>query len=411
MEATTLDGPTLERHQAPQAVRPPAGNPRFPLLDSIRALAALAVLLNHVSGISGLDDKAGGEFTTRLNAGVTLFFVLSGFLIYRPFVTARLDGRPLPRAATYLRRRALRIIPAYWLALTILTIWPGLPGDVFGHPLRYYLFLQWLNPTTFFGGITPAWSLCVEVSFYLTLPLYAFAVGRCLRGRDRDRQVRIELVALTALALASIVLRWRIFVTHPFSTYENTLPVFLYWFALGMGLAVVSVWLQPRGAERQPSLVRLIARRPWLPWLLAAFTYWAVATRFGVPSRPGQTYDSEAVLAEHVLYGLTAFLIVLPAVFGDRAGGWPRRLLANRQLAWIGLISYGIFLWNLPVATQLTAWGLVSHVSFATIPLAIATLAVTAAIAAASYYFVERPLLRFKDPRPRDHGSRASHST
>lgn len=404
----------LEQEQrAPDAVRPPPGNPRFPLLDSVRAIAAVAVLVSHVAAITGFNFHAGGEYAVRLTGGVALFFVLSGFLIYRPFVAARLDGRARPRIPTYARRRALRIIPAYWLALTILTIWPGLPGDVFGHPLRYYLLLQWTSLATVFGGITPAWSLAVEVSFYLVLPIYALAATPLLRRLDRDRQVRIEIAILVAIAIGSVVARWQIFASDPLSRYELTLPAFLYWFALGMGLAVVSAWLAPRDPGRQPALVSLIARQPWLPWLLAAVAFWAVSTQFGIPVHTGQSYTTTALLAEHLLFGLIAFLIVLPAVFGDRAGGWPRRLLANRWLAWLGLVSYGIFLWNLPVATELAHLGFVRHVPLATLPMIVVTLIFTALIAAASYYLVERPALRFKDRRPARtaQGSRANQST
>ena len=393
---------------APDAVRPPPGNPRFPLLDSVRAIAAVAVLVSHVAGVTGFNFHTGGAYAVRLTGGVALFFVLSGFLIYRPFVAARLDGRARPRVPAYARRRALRIIPAYWLALTILTIWPGVPGNVFGHPLRYYLFLQWTSLSTVFGGITPAWSLAVEVSFYLALPIYALAAGVWLRRLDRDRQVQIEIAILVALAIGSVVVRWQIFVGDPLSRYELTLPTFLYWFALGMGLAVVSAWLAPRAQERQPAFVALIARRPWLPWLLAAISFWAVSTQFGIPVHTGQYYSATALLAEHLLFGLIAFLIVLPAVLGDWAGGWPRRLLANRWLAWLGLVSYGIFLWNLPVATELAHLGFVRHVPLATLPMIVVTLIITAAIAAASYYLVERPLLRFKEPRRQ--GSRVSQS-
>jgi peptidoglycan/LPS O-acetylase OafA/YrhL len=396
MASTVAEQQPSGAQQAPDALRPPPGNPRFPLLDSVRGVAALAVLITHVGGISGFNYKTGGEFTTRLTSGVTLFFVLSGFLIYRPFVAARLDARAAPRPTTYLRRRALRIIPAYWLALTILTVWPGLGGHVFHHPFRYYLFLQTLVPGTVFGGMTQVWSLCVEVAFYIALPVYAFAAGRWLRGRDRSLQVRVELIVLALLAVGSVVLRWRVHVHNPSSTTELMLPAFLYWFGLGMGLAVISAALAHRDPGDQPRFVGLIARRPWLPWIVAAISFWAVSTRFGVPYRRGQNYDETALFAEHVLYGLTAFMFVLPAVFADRAGGWPRRLLANRVLAWLGLISYGIFLWNLAVGTEIWHHTFIGHMANATIPLFIATLAVTIAIASASYYFVERPLLRFK---------------
>ncbi len=402
--ATTIaegDAAIPDDRPAPQAVRPPPGNPRFPLLDSVRAVAALAIVVTHVALLTGWSFKATGAFPARLNSGVTLFFVLSGFLLYRPFVAARLDERAPPRIGPYARRRALRIIPAYWLALTLLTIWPGLPGDVFGEPWRYYLFLQWLNPYSLVSGITPAWSLCVEVMFYITLPFYALGAGRLLRGRDRDRQVHVELVILALLAAASVTARQIVHADAPRSVFQSTFPAFLYWFALGMGLAVCSAWLAPRTADRQPRPVRIVTRRPWIAWALAALSFWVVATRLGLPRGFEHGYTQSQWLGEHVLYGLTAFLFVLPAVFGDHAGGWPRSLLANRLLAWLGLVSYGIFLWHRAVLDLLLRPSVLGGAPFETVVVLAATIVVTTVIAAASYYLLERPLLRFKDGWPR----------
>jgi peptidoglycan/LPS O-acetylase OafA/YrhL len=78
-------------------------------------------------------------------------------------------------------------------------------------------------------------------------------------------------------------------------------------------------------------------------------------------------------------------------VFGDGAGGWPRRVLANRWLAALGLISYGVFLWHLTIAIKLSGEGLDGFV-----PLTIATAAAAIPIAALSYVLLERPLLRLK---------------
>src|SRR3954468_20104855 len=112
---------------APDALRPPPGNPRFPLVDGLRAFAAIAVVITHTGFLSTFNAHGlAGEVTARLDVGVTLFFIISGFLLYRPFVAARLEHRPAPRIPVYARRRVLRIVPAYWLALTVLAIWPGL---------------------------------------------------------------------------------------------------------------------------------------------------------------------------------------------------------------------------------------------------------------------------------------------
>src|SRR5712691_2846946 len=162
---------------APPVVAPPPGNPRFGLLDGLRAIAALSVVALHVGVYTDYFPGWQGAYVRQLASGVTVFFLLSGFLLYRPFVAARFSGRNHVRVRDYARRRLLRILPAYWLALTFLALWPGLPG----HPLgtgwwRYYGFLQDFRGDTLFNGLGTAWSLGTEVSFYLILPLYAFAL-------------------------------------------------------------------------------------------------------------------------------------------------------------------------------------------------------------------------------------------
>jgi peptidoglycan/LPS O-acetylase OafA/YrhL len=105
-----------------------------------------------------------------------------------------------------------------------------------------------------------------------------------------------------------------------------------------------------------------------------------------------------------------AALLLAPAVFGDSGGGLPRRFLANPVMAWIGLISYGIFLWHYVVTLELVRSG--AGGSF--VLLLAGTLAISIPIAAASYYLVERPLLRLKYRRLRDvvgggHVERTAH--
>ena len=114
-------------------------------------------------------------------------------------------------------------------------------------------------------------------------------------------------------------------------------------------------------------------------------------------SAPQHIHFSDAQSSSsNILRGVIALFLILPAVFGDTAGGWPRRVLSLRWLGWLGLVSYGIYLWHLEVVIVLS--GRVDNAGW---PLLVSAIAVSTACAAASYYVVERPILRFKDLRPR----------
>lgn len=378
---------------APAAVAPPPGHPRFPLMDALRAIAALLVLLSHAIRITETPDSSdrwASAFTTGVQ-GVTIFFVISGFLLYRPFVNAQMNGAPKTPWTDYLRRRLLRIVPAYWLALTLLAIYPGLAGVFSDDWWRYYLLLSGYAYDTLIQGLLVSWSLGVELTFYLALPLYAALAGRLAHGRDIRSRVRLELALLAAIALASIALRAVDYASGPDALVQDSLPAFLFWFALGMGMAVVSSAQQ---AGVGFGAVRRAGAHPGLVWAgaLAAYALLAVITN------PDGTYsDLQWTLGYYVLGGLMSALLVAPSVFGGPDRGWPGRVLGWAPLAWLGLVSYGIYLWHVPVLTWLFDRGLGSFPA-----LVLAGALVTVLFAAASYYLVERPILRFKYRRPRE---------
>jgi peptidoglycan/LPS O-acetylase OafA/YrhL len=382
----------------PDALRPPPGNPRFPLVDGLRALAALAVVVTHTAFVSGFNGAGlAGQITARLDVGVTLFFVISGFLLYRPFVAARMEGRPLPGVLRYGRRRALRIAPAYWLALTVLALWPGLPAVHTDRWWVYYGFLQDFRVEWIGGGLAAAWSLCVEVQFYLLLPLYAIVIARWLRGRAPAVQARAELGALAFLAGLSLLARTLSFHDPTPDTVSSTIAGTFTWFALGMAIAVTSARWHGERADRRPALLRLVARRPLVPWIAAVGTM-LVTTQIGMPTMSITGYDASDWLFGHLLYAAIAVCVALPAMLGEPArGGLPARVLSWRPIAWLGLISYGIFLWHMPFTEKFAKtqdW--TSHGSFLVYTLVVTATAI--ACATASYYLVERPLLRLKDP-------------
>lgn len=387
----------------------------FACFDGLRAIAAISVLLLHTAWVSGFTERSSwGIYTARLEIGVAVFFLISGFLLYRPFALSHLSERNPPNIKHFWQRRFLRIVPAYWLALTVLTyifgivtLGPGWQGFV-----MHYLFLQIYFPTGPFFGITQAWSLCTEVSFYLFLPLYAALIY--WRRRSPGRQLVWELGGLVLLTAISYL--FRVWYLHlPIVTVRNGkfvaicapncsthvtwpalmtswLPSYFDLFALGMFLAVVSVWFAERNWEPGWLSHRFM---PWISWASAGVCFWAVS----------HVVDNKNILpfllpgtaiARQTLYGLFAFFLLLPAVFGPQDRSLVRRLLRSWPMASLGVISYGIYLWHLDLIDLFLRWTgwLPDHEPWWILALVVFGLSV--AFASASYFGLERPLLRLK---------------
>jgi peptidoglycan/LPS O-acetylase OafA/YrhL len=377
---------------------------RFPLFDGLRALAALSVLAFHAAYYAGAGgtDSVVTPYAGRLEIGVSVFFVISGFLLYRPFVKARLRDEPQPKTGAYAWRRFLRIGPGYWVALTVVAVWLDLP-DVFtgsGIP-TFYGFFQSYSSDTLLGGIGQAWSLCVEVVFYASLPLWAWVMrGLGARG-DRQRMVKQELAGLVLLLLISVAYKMWALHQEPASSlrsapYLLSFPAYLDQFSIGMLLALASVAYE--GRRELPGPIRLIRRLPSLPWLCAAVAFWAVSTQIGLTGRLLQHLNSRTVFERHALYSVIALGLVLPAVFVTPARGLPGRVLGNRVVGYVGLVSYGVYLYHDAVIRKLAkAVDPSVHALGSRLALNLALGVIgSVAIASVSYYVVERPALRLK---------------
>jgi len=377
---------------------PPGGDARerrFPMLDSLRGVAVLAVLLLHTGWASGANVSAAyGKVTSHLRVGVTLFFLLSGFLLYRPHALALARLASPPDLRVYAVRRFLRIVPAYWVALTLLAVWPGLLGVFTRDAWVFYGLAQsYRSDWVLTGGIPPAWSLSVEVTFYALLPLLAALLHGAGSGLEARGRVVLQLSAFALLGLASFVLRI-ISYTH-YIDLQTTIFTHFLWFAIGMGLAVESVRLEQSG---QPTRVsRWVERHPGACWLLAAVIYAVPCTVPGFPRSWQPGYTRLSFSAEHVIFACVAFLLMLPAVFGERVGGLPHRVLASRVLRWVGLISYSLFLWHGTLLKEFAKRGadrLVPGWPF--LSLALVAFPPILAVSWLSFALIERPILSRK---------------
>lgn len=374
-----------------------AGRPRhFPCFDGLRAVAAISVVGIHTAFVSGFTTRSGmGIYTARLEIGVAVFFLISGFLLYRPFAAAHLAGLPSPVLGRFWVRRLLRIVPAYWLALTVTTyiLDVNQTRSGWGSVAILYGFGQIYFPDEVFKGISQAWSLCTEMSFYLFLPLLAAAV--VARRRSLRNQLARELVMLAALVGISFGFRdWALHQHgHLAGVMPNWLPANLDLFAFGMFLAVISSWLAETG--RRPAVL-WHPLLPWASWALAGFFFWWVS-HLHIPLDPLYRIGPGTNLVRQTLYEAFAFFLLLPAVFGPQDRGVIRALLRNRLVAAAGIVSYGIYLWHQAWIAMFLRW---SGDKLFTIPyweLFVTALALAVASATGSYLLFEKPILRLKN--------------
>lgn len=370
----------------------PPGATRFACFDGLRALAALMVVGVHTAFVSGFTvHDSLGRYTARLDAGVEVFFVISGFLLYRRFALAHLGGRPSPGLVEFWKRRLARIIPAYWAAFIVISYL--MRADNVRHswdaPLVYLGFAQIYFPHYILTGITQAWSLCTEMSFYLFLPLYAAALGR--RARPARQQLRVEITGIAALVTVCVAYRIVVSTIHSplAATMPNWLPGYLGQFALGMALAIASAWLEV-SATRPAWLWH--STMPWAAWGLAAACYVAVGN-LGLPVSPLGTGDLPASLAKEALYGAFGFFMVVPAVFGPPHAGPIRALLTTRALVAVGVVSYGLYLWHQTWVSMVMSWSGASLFSFSWPLLFVSASALGLACAAISYIALEKPVI------------------
>lgn len=378
---------------------------RFPALDAIRGLAALAVVGFHAyKDIVKLGPGANGPLTTlalSMDWGVPVFFVLSGFLIYTPFAVAIAEGRERPDTLRFLFRRALRILPAYWLALIVYgTI--AKPGDLWGGdgPLRYGLLLQIYDGQTVYHVLATAWTLALEATFYLALPLLAMLVARfVVTGAQAPRSPGVglarHLAALGAIVIASYGLTWLGLAPLYRTVGEQpgmaafTLPGSFDLFAAGMVVAIVRAHrsalraVRLRVGTRRWALVRHDAT-----WIGAAALAYLGALVF--EARHITPWGST------ILPTAAAAALLVPAVFRPAGSVLARTLGRSTLLVGLGTLSYGLYLWHWPIQELAMANGWsVPHTWAGWFVATTVVTAVALVPAWLSYRLLERPLLRW----------------
>lgn len=349
-------------------------NTYLPQLDSVRAIAIGLVILYHwFPETHPINTLPNGPL------GVTLFFVLSGYLITQILLFNKTQieqsGNIWSAYKTFMIRRALRIFPIYYLTLLVVLLLPKLRGfpavstDLYEHPVYYFTYLYnfLLQRTHHWADLlSPYWSLAVEEQFYVFYPLALFFTPR--------RYLRLLLLAMVFVGVASRGLRF-------FEPGEEGILTITCLDTFGLG-----AWW----ALHQQESVAVRRRLMWLG-LLGGLMFGLMV--FVAP-------PNSLVYALFFRFSMAAFslLLVVPASVG--IGGWFGKLLSNAVLRYIGKISYGLYVYHMLVPSVLMPLVLkvlqrlgvyLSDTSFR-----IVSLACLLAVASVSWYWIERPFNALK---------------
>lgn len=383
----------------------------MPGIDGIRAIAVTLVVVFHVYAFGSRSPAAFlGPIDLRpwLGTGfigVDLFFVLSGFLLMYPWTRNYYAGKPPPGKKTFYRRRILRIVPAYYahLLFFFLVMVPAVysPSMVLSplglmSVLAHLSFTQYLFPQTSAGfGINGAlWTLTIEAIFYLLLPF----VARHFLGKRAFAGLAITLMAAGSWNYLSFhqLYDFAIWLLAKVSVYPYdalTIQRFLalqfpgqaFYFAVGMAMTNL-LFLHPFGTQSTSSIRQAVVTAAsvagllWIMWLLSRINLWQTGWLYVWP-----------VLAALVLGVLVLFAATPNVVSNTILGAAPVRI--------IGLVSYSIYLWHLPVIFFVRELFLPRHLDgIQAFHFMLATCTtLTLLISYFSYVYIELPFLRKRD--------------
>lgn len=357
----------------------PTGGGYRPALDGLRAVSVLTIMLFHVP----YNWVTGGYWS------VNVFFIVSGYLI-TGLLLKELDKWGSIDLIGFYARRARRLLPALLVMLAVVSLlWPRIlgdrtPGTIKGDGLSALFYVaNWRMVLTGqsyfaqFGDVVDspfkhAWTLGIEEQYYLLFPLLLIVLWRVFGRRGRGKILAVILL----LAGVSAMLMARIYVPggDPSRVYYGT-DTRMQDILIGAALAVVLSMIDKQRlaawtSRHRPAVVSV-------GWVVAVLTvYWF----FWIPAHGWVFYGGYLVF--DVMFALlVASVELIPSSSIAAVFSW-------RPIAWIGMLSYGLYLWHYPLFVILTP----DRVHLSGIPLQLLRFGLTFVIASASYYVIEDPI-------------------
>jgi peptidoglycan/LPS O-acetylase OafA/YrhL len=361
-------------------------------VDILRALAATMVLAIHAYAIGGRVAPIKAKYwydvpLIFLASGVWMFFVISGYVITRPFVTRLIEGGPLPALWPYTLRRSFRIYPLYWIAVTAIIAIDGTAGARPWQLVVHYALLNNLVPGRQEALFAPAWTLTLEVLFYASVPLLAAAVRRYAGGTIRAERLAAIVVASWAASIAFMLVAdlpgdgkvglWLRFVFP--GMWQAFCPGILLAIAPHLTDSRWRRWLVEFPATRAAAALAVVSLAA------AAILSSDAPLRFGVV--PYQLIGD----VSRPLFSLGYVVAVAAAL---RSRPWTSR---GGVVIELGLASYGLYLIHPVIEAFMLKHGIApvdDDTVFGYAVNLICLLAVTAPVALASWRWLERPAIR-----------------
>lgn len=400
--------------------------------DGLRAIACFAVITHHLTQNLAMSEQAVWvqklqSFLLMGNVGVSIFFVLSGFLLALPFWRQYLHGREFPSVKQYVLRRAARIVPGYYVSFIIcmiLVLILGIPSSEFWiRSIAGLTFTAGFHYVTFFPSDLngPLWSISFEVFSYILMPIFMFGLFRLFKKKRSFTVAMLYWFGVVAVILVCNYFIHQWFTPNQdgrgwefgkiggakFWTPNYNVVGFFGQFAIGI-IASGFVTKLKMSSSRRDRLSRMgLFDLLSLGSLLTAIVFiWQIRN---VPEFDW-SIQSQPFFFPYFTALVGLFLVAAPY------SRWVGKIIDNRLFRFTAKVSFGLYIWHNVIIELVGMYWLKDFKYMAVVQLSrwawisLGVVLVSYVIATLSYYFIEKPVLdwsrsrnRFKNP-PTSHG-------
>lgn len=397
------------------------GSTRLTGADGVRAIACLSVILHHLSQRLAMPVQKPWiqEMQSVLllgNSGVSLFFVLSGFLLSFPFWMAYLENEAYPSIRTYVLRRAARIMPGFYVSFLVclLLVWRlDIPTEyMWQRIITGFTFTAGFHYTTLFPSDLngPLWSVSFEVFCYMLMPLFMALLFKFSKRRSFGKAILFWLVALgVVLVVNSLVHQWFTPSEKDRGWSFGQIGGAKYWmpnynpigffghFTIGIMAAGITTAIMQRGTAidrlRKLGLFDAVGA---IALGLAGLLLWRM--------RHSEEFDFSFQRQPYYFpaYAILFGVVLLSAPFSVIVGRW----LENRFFQFTAKISFGLYIWHYLFITLIEKYGIKDYYYFGIedvwrwLGISVSVVAISYAAATLSYYLVEQPFINWSKGKP-----------